>query len=193
MKRRRNSIQVLGRLLLLAVVLTFASPGYVQAGPQPSNVNVVNTPSVTVSNPVTVDTSAAPLAVQDVDEAKKQLFQWSGNIVIQSGSFQGVETFTVPRFKRLVIQFVSVRASADPDQRMRAEVHSLSNLQDAFFFVPLTDLGVFGSSRVFDGAQPTQMVADPETQLTFLVARSSRFGASWAISVFFSGYLVDAS
>jgi hypothetical protein len=94
-------------------VLFVLHPGNIHAAERPPqdvsvvnapNVHVVNTPSVNVTNPVTIDTSANPVAVRDVREAGRVLFQWSGSVQIPFEEVTGFTSLNVPAGKRLEIQ-----------------------------------------------------------------------------------------
>jgi len=91
--------------LLTAFVLgCFALPSATQGvptPPSPTNVNVVNTPNVSVAN-----MTASPVLVRDVDNPANQLFHAEavGGFADGSSTTGDITIATVPAGKRLVVE-----------------------------------------------------------------------------------------
>src|SRR5262245_7711413 len=91
-------------LLTIASVSSYGQkpqPQAPQPTPAPSNVNVINTPTVIVGNSV-----ENPVTVKSVEPAREP-YQVGGNVTGQctsGGNFEAVRTFTVPQGKRFTIE-----------------------------------------------------------------------------------------
>src|SRR5439155_23134862 len=105
-------------VLIPLVLAFFALSSATQAAPSPpspTNVNVVNTPSVNVIN-----TTASPVPVRDVDNPAKQPFQAEvvGGFADGASSTGDITIATVPAGKRLVIEHVSAFGTMLPTQKV---------------------------------------------------------------------------
>ena len=102
-------------LLIARVIGCFALSSATQGAPSPTNVNVVNTPSVNVAN-----TTASPVPVRDVDNPARQPFHAhvTGGFADGASTTGGTLIPTVPAGKLLVIEHVSVFGRMLPFEKM---------------------------------------------------------------------------
>src|ERR1043166_4848164 len=105
--KNRNIIFTAISLFTLACFAVLPATQGVPSPPSPTNVNVVNTPNVSV-----VNTTASPVPVRDVDNPARQI------TVVQTAGLEGFFNGdniclipilnSVPSGKRLIIEHVSV-------------------------------------------------------------------------------------
>ena len=164
-------------------------------GPLPLPVTVGGTVTITNQPNVFVTNSAAnPVPTRDVDNPARQPFQQDQVISIHAGTFGGDATFTVPKGKRLVIEFVSIHVSYPTGQKptfafLQVETANSNKFPNNHNFV-LTFQAPDLNSDVFAGASPTRLYADPGTTVTLSLRRNSSIGEGLG-SMSVSGYLVD--
>ena len=191
---------------LLAVVLSVSDFGYSAAEPKPQPVQVVNTVSqpvpttvqgtptmnlgigntVGISGPVNVGNDAtSPLPVRDVDNPARFAFHSNRSNTMSAGEDELLLDFfpVVPAGKRLVIEYVSVRASLPVGQRI-VSASVVGN------FFPVTFQGSNGISDTSVGGQLVRAYADAGGTPTVFLIRSSSIGTGVAIASI-SGYLID--
>ncbi len=174
-------------LLVAGVLGCFALSSATQAAPSPTNVNVVNTPSVNVIN-----TTASPVQVRDVDNPASQPFQAQVVVGFADGASTtgDITIATVPAGKRLVIEYLSVFSAMLPHQKV---INTL---------IEQAEQGVHGQNYPFGsnadgtldywiGSQPIRFYAQPGPIQCF-AERDSTVGAN-PNSVTFTivGYLVN--
>ena len=224
-KFKDSLIAMAGLLSLVGVIALLtphiaASQGSVtgvataKASPTPADVNVVNTPSVNVSNtaanPVQVTGSVIvsnsptvridttnPLPVRDVDNPARQPFvffvdsplnHWfstAPNIILE---------FSVPSGKRLVIEQLSIEADLTPSasQKMRGVVRSsVGGLFHDYAFTG-TDSGQDGNFEDFIASAQMRSYADSGTTVQIFVTRNDTSGGSLdKAEINLSGYLIN--
>lgn len=179
MKRFAKALLVGGMLagVVAAVILARPEPAY--APPPAQNVNVVNTPlPVEVTNP-------APQSVQHKCVC-----------VIPNLSQITTDTVTVPSGRRLVIEFVSVRAYLPTGQTPEVQIFTgtggfPSGTTTSFghwIALPVTPIPS-GPDDFYHASQPVQLYADPGSSVTIHVARFQSSGTA-VFEVGFSGHLV---
>lgn len=116
---------------LVALFAFASSSGYAQkpqASPVPSEVSVVNTPTVVVGNG-----NDNPIAVRNVAEPAREHYQLGGVVTWQQcdpNVFSTQRTFSVPQGKRFVIEHVSFRnwfSVLDPNEGLWIEIWTTFN------------------------------------------------------------------
>jgi hypothetical protein len=164
--------QTMQRLALggaIGVVLVVASGS--AAAPPSQPVHVTNTPL-----PVTVATTGAPVnAFSRVSSPANQV----DNTV-----------FTIPVGKRLVIEYISARATVPSGQRVSA-IHL--NIPVVHFLVVAAQGTDLGGDNVFTAAQSLRITVGPFGVPMGVVVRTDRnaFGISATLDVTLAGQLID--
>ena len=185
MFRRTRTLR--GAAFVFAALAFAPLAGYAQQGTKPSSdVNVINTPAVTVANTPSV-----------LDANDLHPFQQTGSATVQQFAEAAHVDFTVPQGKRLVIEFVSIRVIVRPGQEVSAVIAAsgldtpVSEHQVTMNHQRSTD--VIGS--VFVGAQQMKMYADPGHTVSLVAARSAGGLAvlgEMRVTAAVTGYLLDA-
>jgi hypothetical protein len=188
---------------VLAVALMFVAAVTGYGAPADKDVRVINTPAeavpvavqgtanVNVTNTPTV-TLAAGAKVSIASDAA-QPFQVSANSTQVGNNVSTVTIATVPAGKRLVIEWVSMTGQVPPTQH--AEIMEISTIAGPFggashqFVIEEQPDAVIGDA-LFRSNQSLRLYADPGTQVSALFRRNSGAGlATWNATI--SGYLVD--
>ncbi|SRR6266545_1290746 len=175
MSKIKNPLVAFSFFMALFMFASVASYG--QNPKPPSDVNVVNTPSV-----------------RDVDNPAHQPVQANMACVAQNVLGCSETIYTVPPGKRLVIEFVSMEADLTADQVAQMTMRTTVDGAEVTHRFPLTE-----PARVFQGeavvapiSQQVRLYADAGTNVE-MKARRNNVGA--ALNAFFrfsiSGYLVD--
>lgn len=109
---------------------------------------------------------------------------------IPDGQFSGAASFTVPVDKRLVIEQVTIKATAPPTGFVQA---SISNTVEGVTITPdliMVSQGVFGGdTRILLASQNVRWYADPGTDVD--VSATKSFSDHGNVYATISGYLVD--
>lgn len=112
---------------------------------------------------------------------------------IPSGTTQGNCPITIPEGKRLVIEYVSVRAQGPTGQKFIAQIQtnvahteSLRGIIWLVFFYQ----GTFSGIDVFTASQPMHVYAEPSTPPALFVATRTDISGSAFIEATISGYIV---
>lgn len=191
---KRSGVLVLGLFAFAsAVALTshYNTATQAQGLLPPSNVNVVNKPTVTVANTVT-----APALVRDVDNLARQPFQATRVVRFDNQIGIDVQLAEVPAGKRLFIQFVTVHLNVDVGRKPYLSFRT--NNQTFQYYLPAVALGTYANSIISSGAQDvftaavqTELFSDPGTTVNLEIRTdgTTALGGAW---VSISGYLVDA-
>jgi hypothetical protein len=170
----------MGTLAVLAAALVLASPDAAYAPPPfVQDVNVVNT----------------PLPVEVTNTPAAEPVQHKCVCVISGGSATTTDTVTVPSGRRLVIEFVSVRALVPIGQTPEVQIFtgtgglpSGTTSMGHSIALPVTPVPG-GSVDVYHASQPVRLYADPGSGVTIHVARFQTTGTA-TFEVTFSGHLV---
>jgi hypothetical protein len=177
------------------------------------DVNVVNTPSVTVEGTVPVSVSntsaipvnvgntsaipvnvgnTAPIVVRDADQSARQLYQFSTGGIIPAGVANDcIVTFTVPADKTLVVQYVTVSGTGHQgdDMRLSLSITNGGNSQYANHVVDFHWLSA--TSAFFVGSQQMTAYGAPGSIACFGLQRDS--GSTAVLAEFtLAGYLIPA-
>src|SRR5262245_51457912 len=176
----------------LVVVACFGLSNIAKAAQSPSNVNVVNTPNVSV-----VNTESAPALVRDVDNGVSQPFTVTRtSLVWGDGIFDApLDMATVPAGKRLVVEQVSVIALTNPgsDQKVFAWIETTNGATLSKYYLTGNDVGTFpnGISQEFIASSLMRSYADAGTTVRVVTRRNSSNGPG-RVDVTLSGYLIDS-
>ena len=198
MKSFKPSIRFNRRTLFLIPLLLgcFALSSATQAAPSPpspTNVNVVNTPNVSV-----VNTTASPVPMRDVDNPARQPFQAQvrGGFADGASSTGDITIATVPAGKRLVIEHVSAFGTMLPTQKV---INGGSNVpwHDPFSTIVLQyqwhsqGSNADGSRDYFVVSEALRVYANPGA-ISCFAERNSVAGANPdSVTFTISGYFVD--
>lgn len=131
------------------------------------------------------------------DKPARQPFQWWRSPQLPENTGSTSMTIAVPADKRLVIEFVSANVMIQATGQI-AEVGLATTVNSNIgnFHVPLNRTGTVtipsGTEERFEGAQQMRVYADPGTQVSVSVGRTSPFKGIAVFSVFISGYLVNS-
>ncbi len=204
MKRVARMVIVLVGLGACAMGVTMlgTAPAYTQQGPPGLDVNVVNTPtvnaqqsglwnvgingSVNIGNP-----AASPVPVRDVDNPARQPFQWPFVWSVAPGSFDEFSPFvTVPAGKRLVIETISVQATADVVSHIRIRIQTTADGQLSGHFIDVANRGGAAGLTNFHGTHAVRIYADPGSSVRFGAGRNDSSGFV-SVEAAISGYFVD--
>ena len=213
MAKPGNSVIAFVGLLALVGGIAAVTPAATQgqAGENPKNVNVVNTPSVNVANtpvvraqqggPWTVGIAGtpgvqvvngleSPVLGRDVDEPARQPFQRTALITFPAGQGTATHEFDVPATSRLVIEYVSARLdTADSILHWFSVRTSAGSSTGTHFFGPIPTSGLPGRYTV---SQQTRVYAHPGSTVTIEARRLFNFATGESSgNVAISGYLVD--
>ena len=163
----------------------------VPSPPSPTNVNVVNTPNVSV-----VNTTASPVPVRDVDNPARQI------TVVQTAGLEGFFNGdniclipilnSVPSGKRLIIEHVSVFGEMLPGQKM-VQAQILTSFSSTYLRISAQGSNAGGSRDYFVASEQVSCRAFEQTQVEGIVLRDSTAGDNFnSVSFTISGYLVDS-
>jgi len=136
---------------------------------------------------------AAQQTIRDQEYAARNAVQASVAANIAAGSFHviGVEVFTVPLMKRMVIENVSFHTALPAGQNLHsARLATVLNglTQHQLVVVPQGTDSV--GQQIFVGSQAVRLYADAGSTVEFSYHRSGSVGSPQG-SVAISGYLVD--
>ena len=173
---KKSGSSVLALALFFALFAFAPAAGYGQkTSPTPTSVNVVNTPGV-----------------RDADNPARQPFQAELFLTGISGSAGFLQVGQVPAGKRLVIENISVSGVTPTGQRVF--VGLITTLGDFIARHPLL-VHAQGTNETGEAefviSQQVRLYADPGSNLTFYVKRSSTTGQAVFFYATISGYLVD--
>jgi hypothetical protein len=170
--------------LLPAMFAANSPPPVVKPEKQPVDVQVINT-------------EAAPVQTQDVDNPAFQPFQLSQILTFPVGLLGSNADFTVPAGKRLVIEFVSFQLTMPSGQKPTFNFITIDNPGQAtvtFSFPMLSEFnaGIIGgvNSDVFIGTSLTRLYANPGSKVTLSVRRNAVIETGLA-TVSLAGYYVN--
>jgi hypothetical protein len=148
------------------------------------NVGLTGTPTVGLDPTANV--------VRDADEPARQVFQTTVHPTLVNNASSGSDAFTVPRGKRLAIQFVSAEVALPTGQSPEELVvdTTVNGVFAGHVFAPTFTATLGGSSDRFVLSQETSIYADPGTTVTVELFRNSSSGND-AAAVSLSGHLVS--
>jgi len=215
-------------VLIIAAILAAGTNALAQGKPPDNsaspttaqNVNVVNTPSVTIGNTPTVNVGTMPavtlsgtptvnigttggtVPVKSVENPARQPFAVHRDITVPQNALGNFEMVQIPAGKRFVIEQVSARVDIPSSTHETAHVmvrsfYQIGNgLFDNNTYVPLTPVGHESGNDNFVATQPTRAYADNNLSgLQLYIFRSqdtfNQFTGDVNGTVFVSGYLVD--
>ena len=134
--------------------------------------------------------TAAPISAA-VDTM--QPFLKTINFDIPAGTTQGNIPITIPDGKRLVIEYVSVRAQGPTGQKFIAQIQTnvahTESLRGKIWLVFFYQ-GTFSGIDVFTASQPMHVYAEPNTPPALFVATRTDIIGSAFIEATISGYVV---
>ena len=213
MNNLRNYLIAMVSFVLLFTIMVFISPGvgYGQGKP-PSPVEVVNTPTVNaqqrgswnvgITGTPTIDLvpgatvnignmETNPVPVLDVNNAM-QPFTRNLYADLNEGATEGAsESFMVPFYKRLVIEYVTLRGVVPSGQKMAAILFTgIAGSEVLPNNLVLTEQGMFGTRDRFVASLPMRAYADAGTTVSFNIYRNES-GGSGSAALTISGYLVN--
>ncbi len=189
MNRIKNSLIAFGGLSLLIGAIALVTPlptqghGDDPVGP-PKPVNVVNTPTVQVSNP-----AGAPVPVRDVDNPARQTVHT--NVFCLANSMIGCDEtiYTVPAGKRLVIEYASMVAEIPVGQVASWTISTFVGGRLERHRFPQTPPSVaFNNVNATESGQQVRIYADPGTNVK---AGGIPNSGSGPFTFTISGHLVD--
>ena len=160
------------------------------AAPPAQNVNVVNTPNVTVANP-----PANPVAVRGADNPAFQPFHALRVGFLNTG--QAGLTFdlvAVPAGKRAVIETVTVNNQLPSGQKPQIMIITTTGGTSVNHWVTLTPQEPEPSSSddAFSATLSMRLYADPATSIQFFLGRvAAGYTGDDGATVTISGYYVD--
>ena len=115
------------------------------------------------------------------------------NFDIPAGTTQGNIPITIPDGKRLVIEYVSVRAQGPTGQKFIAQIQTnvahTESLRGKIWLVFFYQ-GTFSGIDVFTASQPMHVYAEPSTPPALFVATRTDIIGSAFIEATISGYIV---
>lgn len=115
------------------------------------------------------------------------------NFDIPAGTTQGNIPITIPDGKRLVIEYVSVRAQGPTGQKFIAQIQTnvahTESLRGKIWLVFFYQ-GTFSGIDVFTASQPMHVYAEPSTPPALFVATRTDITGSAFIEATISGYIV---
>jgi hypothetical protein len=116
------------------------------------------------------------------------------NFDIPAGTTQGNCPITVPEGKRLVIEYVSVRAQGPTGQKFIAQIQTnvahTESLRGKIWLV-FFHQGTFSGIDVFTASQPMRVYAEPSVPPALFVATRTDISGSAFIEATISGYIVN--
>lgn len=190
---------------LVAVVLCLLSSvsGFAAADDRPPEVRIVNREPVVVKLedtqvralrtvelvPMQLDSSPTkPIYVRDADQANRQYFQWTGELVLTPGQGDGRLGLDVGA-KRFVIQTISASARLPRGQAVPAlQITTSLGRVMAPFFVPLMHVATTATHEQLVVFQPATLSVDARSAVTICVPRSAADGEG-RVQVTLSGFL----
>jgi len=174
MIKLRNSILAALGVLLVSSVLVAQSTRTGHATGSAVAVQIVGTPTVTVSGTTTVS---------DPSEPGKQPFQWTLSPNSGSSTFSS-DQFTVPAGKELVIDYISAQLTQYPAGGYAYMYLTTTGGGNSAFYKVIPP-----SSTTVPFNQNLKIYADPGTVVTAQVTQSS--GSSSGGNLIVSGHLVN--
>ena len=189
MNHIKNSLIAFGALTLFigSFVLSVPRPTQGQGGDPvgpPKPVNVVNTPTVQISNP-----DVAPVPVRDVDNPARQPVHT--NVFCIANSTLGCDEtiYTVPAGKRLVIEYASMLAEIPVGQVASWTISTFVGGRLERHRFPQTPPSVaFHNVNATESGQQVRIYADPGTNVN---AGGIPNSGSGPFTFIISGHLVD--
>lgn len=116
------------------------------------------------------------------------------NFDIAAGTTQGNCPITVPEGKRLVIEYVSVRAQGPTGQKFIAQIQTnvahTESLRGKIWLVFFYQ-GTFSGIDVFTASQPMHVYAEPSVPPALFVATRTDISGAAFIEATISGYIVN--
>jgi hypothetical protein len=175
------------------------------------NVNVTNTPSVSIANTPTVSAqefgqwnvnisnkptvtldSSAPVNVRDVDNPALQPFQRNLVVLIPPGQNNAVDQYSVPAGKRLVIEFTSTSVTAPTGMKLWVRLQTFTGGVFSNYNLTSTLLANTAGTDFSVGSQTTRIYADPGSIVTLVVnVLGATAGPNTGAEVDLSGHFVD--
>lgn len=169
-------------VVLLAVAVNLAN-----AAPPTQNVNIINTPTVTVANP-----PANPVAVRDVNNPAFQPFQKFMIGSVNDGELSiAFDILTVPAGKRAVIETVTVQNSSPLGQKSRTYIITIVGGETGYHAIVLTPQGPLGTLEELSATTSIRLYADPGTVIRGFFDRSGYPTGIAGANVQISGYYVN--
>lgn len=178
---------------LLAAVLGAAPEASAQllGGNLAPNVNVVNTPGVSVVNP-----ASAPVPVRDVAVEARQPVTFSLNVGMAFGTQRAACTnYTVPAATRLEIDHVSASSAVLlQGNTIQASYVTRNGTSLNQFYLDFHDQAFDPTQPLFIADHPQLAFADPGTTVELCAVlktgQGSGNGSFTALSAVFTGYLI---
>lgn len=176
--------------------------------PSTSNVNVVNTPNVNVANTPSVTVANTPsVSITNVPDVKVTNTPRTLNANdlqpyqrMERATTTGTDVFFafyVPKGKRLVIEYISARATTASGEEADAAITTVTapDYLAAEHQIVLSPQRKTTNNNYFAGAQQVRIYQEGESDFGVVVTRSNSAGGSVAgemrVVVSISGYLVD--
>ncbi len=196
---KRYMITALGFAMLMGAFV-FSGPltGNSYGAAPATEVKVVNTSSqpvpTTITNTPTVkiNTDADhPVFVTDVDNPARQAFQEDLTFTLPDNFSEVCSPLTtVPAGKRLVIEYISGKASFPAaDQKLRhLSIRTTLNGNLVYHYLAPTPTGVFNE---YVAAQQVRLYADANTLPHICLGRGNLNDGVVSVHVSISGYLID--
>jgi len=172
-------------LIGMVTPLSGQGQGNSNNAPPPSDVNVVNTPSVNVANPAT-----NPVLVRDVDRPTEQPYQDTVEITMSFDDTGGTGALDpVPAGKRLVVEYATARATLSAGQ-MATVTLVVGMIR---YELPVIPQGTFGTSifarTLLAGSEPVRLYVNAGETLSVATERTEGDGGA-SVRVSISGHLV---
>jgi hypothetical protein len=194
MHKFKNSLMTLGGLLALIGVIAILTPfkGYSQKALEAaSDVNVVNTTAAPVLSKI-VNATSSPANVLNVESIAPRVYR---SFPITLTGIDGLSTkYIVPAGNRLVIEHVSVNASAPIGNRFYRLELKVLNSSDALIathYLPTSTPQTLNAlnADVINESLPLRLYVDAGYKVQFTALREDGTGTAYAYFNF-SGYLV---
>lgn len=148
------------------------------------SVGISGTPTVKIGN-----AAENPVLMRDVDNPASQPFHESISFDLPEGFTEvNMPITTVPVGKRLVIEYISAKATLPAGQKLRnLAIRTSLNGNLVYHYLVQTPTGIFNE---YVTGQQVRLYADPNT-LPHLSATRNTGDGTTAVRVSISGYLVD--
>jgi hypothetical protein len=183
---------LLTAFFLIATPVSAQNPTHKTASKKTSDVNAEQLKPLA---PETVSVAAAtPKASPAAPTDSMQPFLKTINFDIPAGTTQGNIPITIPEGKRLVIEYVSVRAQGPTGQKFIAQIQTnvahTESLRGKIWLVFFPQ-GTFSGIDVFTASQPMHVYAEPSAPPALFVATRSDISGTAFIEATISGYIVN--
>jgi hypothetical protein len=148
---------------------------------------VVPSANAQTKNPVEVKVVNTPLQVQTPASGTGEVFQKQIEITVPPNRIFASNSFTVPSARRLVIEYVGVRASGGINDWVGVNFTTTAGGEEVTYFLPTLPAANFSNQRV--AGQLVKVYAEPGSTVSCEVVRSETTAQAFG-QCSFSGYLV---